>query len=103
MRLLHKNNELKDPNMSLLDYRVRSGEQLLIKPSHQLAKSMGLIESYQIFRPGQEPREVIALLEEVESGFRSEQLPRLAEEGTSGTYFISNCERQVVAIFKPFD
>lgn len=29
--------------------------------------------------------------------------PKLAEEGTSGTYFLENHMKKVVAIFKPFN
>ena len=40
---------------------------------------------------------------EVQSGLNNGKKPKLAEEGTSGTYFLENHKKKNVAIFKPFN
>ncbi len=40
---------------------------------------------------------------EVQSGLNNGKKPKLADDGTSGTYFLENHQKVVCAIFKPFD
>ncbi len=61
----------------------------------------GVINPYHIFEKA--PKDIIWLVTSVESGLRDGKHPRLALEGTSGSYFLRNHEDKTVALYKPFD
>jgi len=43
------------------------------------------------------------VLEEIKKGFLNKIIPKITEEGISGSYFLENLNRHRVAIFKPLD
>ena len=61
----------------------------------------GIVNPYQIF--DEVPEKIKNLILEVQSGLNNGRNPKLAEEGTSGTYFLENHAKKIVALFKPFD
>jgi len=61
----------------------------------------GVINPYQIFELV--PPDITNLILNVQSGLNAARKPRLASEGTSGTYFLENNQKKVVAVYKPYD
>lgn len=61
----------------------------------------GVINPYQIFE--KTPQEILNLILNVQSGLNVGKRPKLASEGTSGTYFLENNQKKIVAVYKPFD
>jgi hypothetical protein len=43
------------------------------------------------------------MIENVKSGFLKGLKPKLADNGTSGSYFLKDYNMKTVAIFKPYD
>lgn len=43
------------------------------------------------------------IIENIRQGFNSGLIPRLTDDGTSGTYEMRNINREKIAIFKPID
>lgn len=43
------------------------------------------------------------IIENVRQGFNSRLIPKLADDGTSGTYEMRNVQKEKIAIFKPID
>jgi hypothetical protein len=39
----------------------------------------------------------------VQSGLNAGKKPKLASDGTSGTYFLENNQKKIVAVYKPYD
>jgi hypothetical protein len=101
MRLFYKNLELSKNGRRLIDYNVKNKEIFVVKMTPQLQDSLGILNPYRIFE--HMPELVTEMLEGVKTGFLKGIKPKLAENGTSGTYFLENHAHKVVAIFKPFD
>ena len=49
------------------------------------------------------PKEFIDCIFNINQGFNSGLVPKLSENGTSGTYFLQNAKRKNIAVFKPRD
>ncbi len=49
------------------------------------------------------PPELTNLLLNVQSGLNAGKRPKLASEGTSGTYFLETNQKKIAAVYKPYD
>ena len=49
------------------------------------------------------PSALKPVLDGIMQGFNSKLIPKLTEDGTSGTYILRNAQKQSIAIFKPID
>lgn len=48
-------------------------------------------------------KQMSSVLGEIRKAFQHKITPKLTEDGTSGSYFLENIDRNNVAIFKPLD
>ena len=101
LRLFFKNIELTKNGVSLLDYDVKSYDTLTVKITPHLQNSLGVINPYRIF--DKTPESICRVIEDIKSGFHNGIKPKLADSGTSGSYFLENHNFKTVAIFKPYD
>lgn len=103
LRLFCKNMELTEEKRSFFDfYKIDAGSTIVIMANanaHNLQN--GVINPYQIFE--KTPQEITNLVLNVQSGLNAGKRPKLAAEGTSGTYFLENNQKKVVGVYKPFD
>lgn len=103
IRLFFKNIELSQENKNFFDfYKIESGSTVVImKNANAHNLDNGVINPYQIFE--KVPEAITNLVLNVQTGLNAGKRPKLASEGTSGTYFLENNQKKVVAVYKPFD
>ncbi len=71
-----------------------------MQKTHTNHNDYGAINPYRIF--DQTPTEITSLILNVQSGLNGGRKPKLASDGTSGTYFLENNQKKV-AVYKPYD
>lgn len=101
LQLFYKNLELDLDNKTLIGYEIKANDTLSVKLVPHLENSTGIIHSYSIFDT--QPPLIIDMIDSIKSGFLKGIRPKLAENGTSGSYFLESSSHKIVAIFKPFD
>lgn len=103
IRLFYKNIELHHENKGCFEhYKIDHGSTLIImKNANADNFEKGVINPYQIFE--KTPEDITNLVLNVQSGLNAGLKPKLASEGTSGTYFLENNQRKTVAVYKPYD
>jgi hypothetical protein len=88
IRLFCKNIEITQENKGFFDYyNIQTGSTVLIMKNanaHNLEN--GVINPYQLFV--NTPQQITELIVNVQSGLNAGRKPKLASEGTSGTYFL---------------
>ena len=102
IRLFYKNLELTPDHKRFFDFGVEPDSIIVIK-SVETEKDieMGIVNPYHIFDVT--PGNIKNLILDVQSGLNNGKKPKLADDGTSGTYFLENHMKKIVAIFKPYD
>lgn len=102
IRLFHKNTEMIN-KLSILDYQLIDKKDCIIKfriADNLKFSSIGYIQIYGGFPSD---KKINRLIEEINYGFLQGLIPSPSPEGTSGTYFLKNNEKNIVAVFKPID
>lgn len=102
IRLFYKNLELLPEHRRFFDFGVEPDSIILIK-NVEVGSDIerGIVNPYHIFDVT--PNNIKNLIIEVQSGLNNGKRPKLADDGTSGTYFLENHLKKIVAIFKPYD
>lgn len=94
--------ELTPDHKRFFDFGVEPDSIIAIKSvGTEKDIERGIVNPYHIFEDT--PIVITNLILEVQSGLNNGRRPKLADDGTSGTYFIENHNKKVVAIFKPYD
>ena len=99
VRLFFKNEELAN-NLKMIDYGI---------PFKKHPEIFYEIFSYQndysleIYGTAPCPSSLEKIINQALIGFAKGLKPKLLEDGTSGVYQIRNVDKEVIAIFKPFD
>lgn len=103
IRLFYKNIELAQENKNPFDlYKIEDGSTIVImKNSNSHNTEQGVINPYRLFEVV--PQELTNLILNVQSGLNAGKKPKLASEGTSGTYFLETNQKKVAAVYKPYD
>ena len=88
IRLFYKNIELKQAKKNPFDlHKIEGGSTIIImKNSNTNNTENGVVNPYQLFQ--HVPLKINELLLDVQSGLNGGRKPKLAADGTSGTYFL---------------
>jgi len=98
--LRYKQQILSNNNASVADCNIKNESTIYYTPITPM-DNIGMIYPYD-FDP-KTNRIMANALADIKKGFLSKIIPKLTEEGISGSYFLENVNRHRVAIFKPLD
>ncbi len=103
IRLFYKNIEMDQEQKNPFDiYKIEDGSTIVItKNSNSHNLEQGVINPYKLFEVV--PQELTNLILNVQSGLNAGRKPKLASEGTSGTYFLETYQKKKAAVYKPYD
>lgn len=63
-----------------------------------------MLNSYiEVYGSVQCNKKMRSIIEQIKQGFNSGLIPKLTDDGTSGTYEMRNVQKEKIAIFKPID
>ena len=99
IRLFFKNQELMN-GLSMIDYGIPYKKHPEIDYEIFSYQKDYSLEIYGAFPC---PTSLLKIIEESLIGFAKGLKPKLIEDGTSGVYQIRNTDKEIIAIFKPFD
>jgi len=100
-RLYYKTQELTQSNFStLLPFGGSKKIKIILRTTLEFDKLYASVKKYETLPKTETLRH---LLFAVQEGFNLGLIPKLNSDGTSGSYFLKNKFRKVIALFKPFD